>query len=273
MNVFISADIEGIGGVMGKLHWDMAGGEYRRACEWMAEEVNAAVRGALAAGAERVLVKDSHYMGTNIQHDRLHPAAELFSGWGPLHSMVEGVDGSFDAVFLIGYHARGSTIGGTLAHTWSSNVLDLHINDQRIGESGWAAVFAGHFDVPVVLVTGDDKLKAQVAEELPAGFQFVQTKIGWGYNAAQSRPLPAIRGEIEESARKAVEKCKTVKPFKPKLPLQVTLRFRHWEGLHFCAAVPNVERIGADTIRFTAADAIEAQKYFVVLNRLARPDT
>ncbi|GMV98194.1 MAG: M55 family metallopeptidase [Phycisphaerae bacterium] len=273
MNVFISADIEGICGVMQKLHWDPAGSEYKRACEWMAEEVNAAVRGALAGGARRVVVKDSHYLGTNIRLDQLHPAAELISGWGHLHSMVEGVDATFNALFLIGYHARGGTVMGTLAHTWSSNLLDLRINDAPVGESGWAAAFAGHFGVPVALVSGDDQLRAQVAGELPPGFQFVQTKIGWGYNAAHSRPIPKVREELEAAARKAVEVAASLRPFKPALPMTVTMRFRHWEGLHACSAVPGVERLSFDTFRFQAADAIEAQKYFVTLHRLARPET
>ena len=162
MNVFISADIEGVCGVMGPCHWDPAGAEYKRACGWMTQEVNAAVRGALAAGAKRIVVKDAHNTATNIPLDELDPAAELISGWGPLDSMVEGVDSSFGAVFLIGYHARGGTIDGTLAHTFSSNVLDLRVNGQTVGEAGWAGMFAGHFDVPVALVTGDDKLKARV---------------------------------------------------------------------------------------------------------------
>lgn len=271
MNVFISADIEGVGGVMGPSHWDTAGADYKRACGWMTQEVNAAVRGALAAGAKHVVVKDAHNTGTNISLEELHPAAELISGWGPLNSMVEGVDSSFDAVFLIGYHPRGGTVGGTLAHTWSSNVLELRINNQPIGESEWAAAFVGHFNVPVVLVTGDDKLKVQVEAGLPTGFQFVVTKRGWAYNAAQMRPLVVVREEIEAAARKAVEQAASVTPFKPTLPLTCLLRFRHWEGLNACAAVPGVERLAFDSFQFRAADIIEAQKYFSTLHRLARP--
>jgi D-amino peptidase len=217
-------------------------------------------------------LKDSHNTATNILLEELHPAAELISGWGPLHSMAEGVNSTFGAVFLIGYHARGCTVGGTLAHTWSSNVLELRVNDQILGEAGWSAIFVGHFNVPVVLVTGDDKLKAQVEAELPAGFKFVVTKTGWAVNAAQMRPLAVVREEIESCARRAVEQAAAVKPFKPKLPLTCVLRFRHWESLSFCAAVPGVERSAFDTIQFRAADVIEAQKYFTTLHRLAWPE-
>jgi D-amino peptidase len=272
MNVFISADIEGVCGVVAKSHWDQAGLDYQRARGWMTQEVNAAIRGAVDAGAKRVVVKDAHDTATNILLEELHPAAELICGWGPLNSMVEGVDSSFSAVFLIGYHARGGTVGGTLAHTWSSNVMDLRINDQTIGEAGWSAALAGHFGVPVVLVTGDDKLKAQVEAELPPGFGFVITKTGWAVTAAQMRPLAVVREEIEAVARASVEQVAAVKPSKPKLPLTCGIRFRHWEGLNACAAVPGVERLAFDTFQFRAADVMEAQKYFSTLHRLAWPE-
>lgn len=270
MNIFISADIEGVCGVMAALHWDPKGAQYAKACEWMTQEVNAAVEGALEAGAKRIVVKDSHNDGTNMLIDQLHPAVELISGWGPLSSMVEGIDSSFQACFLIGYHARGATPDGTLAHTWSGNVLDLRINDQRIGETGWAAAFAGHFNVPISLVTGDDKLAAQCAEELPRGYQSVVTKTGWTYNAAHMRPQGQVRKEIREAAARAVKGIGTVAPYKPTLPATMTLRFRHWEGLHYCAAVPNVKRIAVDTFQVQVQDFIEAQKYFATLHRLAR---
>lgn len=272
MKIFISADIEGICGVMGDEHWSPKGSDYAKAREWMTLEVNAAVEGALQAGARQVVVKDSHNTATNIEFDKLHPDAELICGWGPLGSMVEGVDESFQGVFLVGYHARVGTIDGTLAHTWSSAILDLQINGQTIGETAWAAAFAGHYGVPVTLVTGDDKLAEQARTELPAGFQQVITKIGWASTAARMRPLAAVREEIRQAAARAVATGSSVKPFKPRLPMTVTVRFRDWEKLNALAAVPNVQRLGADTFQYTASDAIEAQKYFTTLHRLARAE-
>lgn len=271
MNVFISADIEGIGGVMDAMHQEPGNPGYKLACEWMTAEVNAAVEGALQGGARRVVVKDSHNTGTNIDLDKLHPAAELISGWGPLRSMVEGIDETFNALFLIGYHPRGMTLGGTLAHTWSSHVLDLQVNGQTIGEVGWAAAFAGHFKVPLAFVTGDDKLIAQVADEVPPGFLHVQTKTGMAFHAARMRPIATVRDEIRLTAAQALMNVKSLSPYKPDLPVTVTLRFRHWEGLDACAAVPTVERLSVDTFQYRATSFIEAQKGFATLHRLARP--
>ncbi|HOW72844.1 MAG TPA: M55 family metallopeptidase [Phycisphaerae bacterium] len=269
MNVFISADIEGICGVMAQTHWSADGADYKRACGWMVEEVNAAVEGAIEAGAKRIVVKDSHGPGTNIELERLHPSAELISGWGPLRSMVEGIDETFDVAFLVGYHARATTAGGTLAHTWSSNVMALEVNDKALGETGWAATFAGHFGVPVVMVTGDDKLVAQVKEELPEGVYTVMTKTGWGPNAARMRPIQQVRDEIRRTAAKAVLDAESIPPLKPGFPATLRIRFRNWEGLHACEAVPHVRRVDPQTFECRVADALEAQKYFATLHRLA----
>lgn len=271
MKVFISADIEGINGVVGDQHSDPQGADYARACDWMVKEVNAAIEGAFDGGASYVLVKDSHNTGTNINLEKLDPRAELVSGWGPLNSMVEGVDQTFGSVFLIGYHARATTLGGTLAHTWSGNVLDLSINGQIIGEVGWAALFAGHFGVPIGLVTGDDQLLAQVRHEIPEGVCTVMTKTGWAFNCAKQRPMIQVRDEIRTAARQAVTVSPRLACYRPTFPITLRIRFRHWERLSICEAVPGVRRVDAQTVEATAADAMEAQKYFVTLHRLARP--
>jgi len=270
VNVFISADIEGIDGVMSGIHQEAGQPGYALACAWMTQEVNAAVEGALEGGARRVVVKDSHNTGTNIELDKLHPAAELISGWGPLNSMVEGIDETFDALFLIGYHARAGTTDGTLAHTWSSHVLDLRINGQTIGEAGWAAAFAGHFGVPLALVTGDDKLVAQVRQEVPGEYEHVITKYGMAPRAARMRPILVVRDEIRQAAARAVAKCKSLRPFRPPMPATLSIRFRHWEGLHACEAVPNVRRTAVDTFEARISDVLEGQNCFATLHRLAR---
>lgn len=271
MNIFISADMEGICGVFGLHQWESGGSGYERACEWMAAEVNAAIEGAVAAGARRIVVKDAHCDGNNIDLEKLHPAAELISGWGPLNSMVEGISPEFHALILIGYHARAATADATFAHTWSRNVLELRVNGTPVGEAEWAAAFAGHFGVPVAMITGDDKLADQVRETIPAGFEFVVTKTGWSFNAAQMRPIAMVRQEIRETAGRVLSQPRRLPVYRPSLPATITVRFRQWEGLHACEALPNVRRLSVDTFEYAAADFIEAHKYFSTLNRLAKP--
>lgn len=271
MNVFISADLEGVGGVCGLNQWEPGGLGYARACEWMTGEVNAAVEGSLGAGARRIVVKDAHNDGMNIDLEKLHPAAELISGWGPLNSMVEGISPEFSALILIGYHARGATANGTFAHMWSRNVLELRLNGVLIGEAEWAAAFAGHFGVPVAMITGDDVLAGQVAETLPPGFRSVVTKHGLAFTSARMRPIATVRKEIREAAAAALSDIKSLPVYCPTLPMKVTLRFRHWEGLDACEAVPNVRRLSVDTFEFTASDCVVAHNCFSTLYRVAKP--
>lgn len=270
MNVYISADIEGVCGVVDRAHWDMEGADFGLARRWMAEEVNAAVEGALQAGAKRIVVKDSHHKAINIERDRLHAAAELISGWGPLASMVEGIDASFDALFLIGYHARARSRGGVLAHTWTRNMLELRVNDVLIGEAGWAAAFAGQFDVPVVLATGDSKFVEEMAEELPAGVRTVVTKYPLSRFSARMRSPEAVREDIRRQAASALADAKSIQPLKPELPATITMTMREWEVLDACEAIPGVERLDVQTFRFVAKDFFEAQKFFMTMVRVSR---
>lgn len=269
MNIFISADIEGMAGIAGWHQAETDGRDYSTARQWMTDQVNAAVEGAIRGGATSVVVKDAHDSGANILLDKLHPQAELISGWGPFHSMVEGVDESYDAVMLLGYHARAMTVGGTLAHTWSGNILEITINGKPVGEAAWSAATAGHFGVPLAMVTGDDKLKAQLEEELPPGYHFVQTKTGIGSKCARMRPLADVLEEIRDTAAASLNDIEGLPLYRPDLPMVVTMRFRHWEGLDAVAMVPHVERLDTATFRFRAADMVEAHKYFVTMHRLA----
>ncbi len=269
VNIFISADIEGMAGIVGWHQAETDGRDYAIGRLWMTEQVNAAVEGAIKGGATSVVVKDAHDSGMNILLDKLHPAAELIAGWGPVNSMVEGLDESFDAVMLLGYHARALSVGGTLAHTWSGNLLELTINGTPVGETAWAAAYAGHFGVPVAMITGDDKLKAQLDDELPPGVHFVQTKTGLGHKCARMRPLADVLQEIRDTAAASLADIEGLPVYRPDLPMVVTLRLRDWEGLDHVAAVPHVERLDTATFRFRAADVLEAQKYFVTMQRVA----
>jgi len=110
LKVFISVDMEGVGGV---IHWEdvsRKGKDYSLFRRLMTDETNAAVEGALEAGATEILVRDSHGSARNILPDQLHPEAILLRDWsGGLLSMMEGIDETYDAVILVGHHAREGT--------------------------------------------------------------------------------------------------------------------------------------------------------------------
>ncbi len=105
LKVYISVDMEGIGGVVTNEQLGPAGFEYQRARQFMTDEVNAAIQGARDAGATQILVSDSHGNGQNILIDQLPNDVTIIRSWPRPLMMMEGIDSTFDAALFIGYHS------------------------------------------------------------------------------------------------------------------------------------------------------------------------
>src|ERR1044071_4813595 len=160
MNIYMSADIEGTTGVVSWFQCGRKDGEHPDfdfARRMMTEDVNAAIRGAKAAGAHRIVVKDSHGNSKNLLLDPLEKGVELVSGHGgdDTRGMMVGIDGTFEAALLIGYHAHAGTLHGIMEHTISGRVHRMWINGEEQGEIGMSRGVAGAFDVPVVMISSD----------------------------------------------------------------------------------------------------------------------
>ena len=210
MRVYISVDMEGVAGVVHEDQTDPTdprhAGEYNRFRRLMTSEANAAVEGALAAGAGSVLVNDSHWLMRNLLAEDLHPAAELLSGGPKLHSMVEGLDEGFDAAMFVGYHARAGTTHAIIDHTYTDRVHEARLNGKPVGELGINAALAGTYGVPVVLVSGDQALAAEARELLGGTVETVVVKQAVGRFAASSvHPSEACR-RIREGAAAALRR-------------------------------------------------------------------
>jgi len=167
MKILIAADMEGITGVV---QWDQVNPnhpEYSRFRKLMTADVNAAIRGAFAEGATSVAVTDGHNNGRNILIEELDVRATLNSGSPSRLSMVHGVDEGVDGVMYIGYHGRMGAMNAILDHTWSDErVSGLWINDRAFGESGLNGAVCGHFDVPIIMASGDQTLCMEVQDFL-----------------------------------------------------------------------------------------------------------
>ena len=148
MKIYISADMEGITGVVTWDETEMGKHDYDRFRRIMTDEVNAAVEGALEGGATEVLVNDSHDCMRNILIERLHPKAKLLSGASKRLSMMEGIDSSFDGVFLVGYHSPAGTLASVLDHTYSSRTHRVWINEQETPEFAIFGAVAGYYGYP-----------------------------------------------------------------------------------------------------------------------------
>src|SRR5215218_3933736 len=208
MRVYISVDMEGIAGVVHEDQTDPIqsrhAGEYNRFRRLMTQEANAAIAGAVDAGASGMVVNDSHWLMRNLLAEELDPAAELLSGGPKRWSMVEGIDGGFDAAMFIGYHARAGTPNATIDHTYTSRVYEARINGQPVGELALNAAMAGTHGVPVALVSGDQALAAEARALLGTQLETVVVKEAVGRFAARSLPPVVACQRIRTGAASAL---------------------------------------------------------------------
>jgi D-amino peptidase len=255
MKVLVSADMEGTCGIVSWVQVmppEVAAGrepssldEYTRGRERMTAEVNAAVEGALAGGAEEVIVNDSHDGMRNLLPDKLHPAVRFITGGDKPLGMMQGVDlDGVGAVFYTGYHAKAGTPAAPLAHTWSGWLNDVRIDGVSTGEFGINAVVAGHFGVPVVFVCGDDKAVAQTRAYL--GEQVVGVAVKEGITTFSALHLHPERARqlIRDGAEAAVRSAGNAKPFTLRPGCAVELEFDHQARADAAAMVPGVSRSG-----------------------------
>jgi D-amino peptidase len=267
--VYISVDMEGISGVNGDDQTSAGQPEYARARKLMAEDANAAIRGAFEGGATDVLVNDSHGGQRNLLPEDLDARARMISHSFKRHGMMEGLDDSFDAVIFVGYHAKADTPRGLFAHTGSGVVRDLQINGRSVGEGGMNAALAAYYGVPVVAVSGDDVAVAEVKESAP-GARGVIVKRAINVRAVELKPLQTARREIQEAAMQGVAAAKKTAPMRG--PVRVQLRYRNFTYPEVATAFKEIELVAPDTVAFTRDTMPEAYRLIRVLYRFINPD-
>ena len=212
--VYVSVDMEGIWGVV---HGDQVSSttpDYGPARKWMAEDVNAVLKGLWAAGAAEIAVNDSHGGMRNILADTLDPRASLISGTPKPLSMMQGLDSTFDAVVFVGYHAKAGTAQANLDHTISSStVYAIRVNGRELPELGLNAAIAGYFKIPVILLTGDGETCVQAKAILGQGVETLAVKEAIGRTAARMLPRETALNRLFESAARALKALPQAKPF------------------------------------------------------------
>lgn len=272
LKVFISVDMEGVAGVVAGDQVSTDGKDYHMARMWTTREANAAIKGALDAGATEIVVNDSHGQMRNIIADELNPAARLITGSPKPLGMMQGIDDTFDAAVFIGYHARAGTIDGVLDHTYfGAAVYSLRINDLEVGESELNAIIAGHFGVPVVMIAGDRAVCIQVREILGPNIITTEVKEGIGRTAANTLVPSEAQKKIREKTRIAIENRHDIEPFLLLSPYRFQIDFLYSYQAAAAELVPGVERIAARTVVYTQDDFIEGFRLFRALLSLARP--
>lgn len=279
MKILISADMEGTCGVsawahvrpphVGRPGERTSATEYERTRSRMVREINAAVEGALIGGADEVIVNDAHNGMCNLIPEELHPEVRYIIGRDKPLALVQGVDEpGVAAVFFTGNHARAGTPDGPLAHTWAGWISDLRVDGVSMGEYGLNAIIAGHFNVPVALVTGDDKAVAQTRDLLGGQVVGVVVKYGYSDNSAMHIHPELALDLIRAGAEKAVRNLDAMKLYRLPAGATVELELDHQTRVsHVLATLPNVTRIDNRTISFLPEDGLEFYRMFWATNR------
>ncbi|HEX2999977.1 MAG TPA: M55 family metallopeptidase [Armatimonadota bacterium] len=254
MRIYIHTDLEGITGIDTFEKIQREGGDYEECRQQLMGDLNAAIDGAFAGGADHVTVLDSHGGGNNFILDWLDPRAENDTRpnkkwWGTL-------DESYQGTFFIGAHAMAGTMNAFLDHTQSSITWhNYSVNGRRMGELAQWAMVAGHFGVPMLMVSGDEAACVE-ARQFFSPLATAVVKRGLGRNRAELVESVEARARIREAARQAISLVGKARPFKPTLPMEIHLEYNRADYCDAVAGHPGVERLDARTVRKVAADAL-----------------
>jgi D-amino peptidase len=270
MKVFISIDLEGISGISSEPQTEPGTAEYRRDTELMRGDLDAALDGCWAAGAGEVVVCDAHDLGGNLTFRELPPAASLVSGSPSPLSMMQGIDETFDVAMFVGYHAMAGTTGAVIDHTYTGSVFKVRIDDAlEVGEVGINAGVAGAFGVPVVFVSGDDKLAAEAVELIP-GIETAVVKEGQSRTCARLLSPETAHQRIREGVERALRKDPRPKPLDfSGSPLRLTFQAtRYCDQAVLC---PGVRRVDARAVEITGKTYVDVFRTFLACLDLASP--
>ena len=262
MKIYLSIDLEGITGVVGSYQVLQSTGALPEVRRLLTGDVNAAIAGAKAGGATTIWVNENH-SGRDLLLEEVDPLAEVLLGVPKPCQTLEGLDSSFDAVFMIGIHAAAGTTAGVLDHTWSVKCIqNLRVNGVNIGELGLNALLAGHYGVPIALVTGDLAV-ADEARELLGDVECAVVKFGSDRYSARCLHPDKARQVIQNAAEKAVQEVERFKALRMEPPFVLEIDYANTTFASCACWIPTAERLGSRTVAFRAADFLAGYKTFL----------
>jgi D-amino peptidase len=262
--IYISADMEGVVGVVSGEQLSPGGFEYQRFRGFMTAEVNAAIGAARAAGATEFVVSDSHGNGQNLLIDELPDDVKIVRSWPRELGMMHGMDETFDGVIFIGFHASTDNTDGVRAHTMSSaSVTSLKLNGRVMTEGSMNAAIAGHFGVPVIMVSGDDAAVAE-NQSIIGAIEGAVVKWAHGFHSATTLTPDAGYEVIRTHTTAAMNRLDEFQPFVLDTPIELELSLKHYQPVELLAYLPDVERVNSHTIRFVGEDMIEISRFLRV---------
>jgi D-amino peptidase len=265
LKIYISADMEGIVGTVTGEQLGPEGFEYEQARRWMTAEVNAAIRGARSAGATEFLISDSHGNGQNLLLDELPDDVTVIRSWPRPLSMMAGIDETFDGAIFIGYHTSTDNPSGVRAHTMSSaRLTSVKLNGMPVPEAGLNAAIAGHFGVPVIMISGDDAI-AEEATDLLGDLETAVVKKTYGFHSAETLMPAEAYQLIEKTAARAVSRIGEFEPWDLGGPIELEVSFKNYRPVEALGYLEIVERIDSHTIRYRGEDMIAVENFLTFL--------
>jgi D-amino peptidase len=266
--LFISVDMEGVTGVIQPAQLGPAGFEYAQAREWATGEVNAAIEAARSAGVKEFVVCDSHGNAQNLLIDKLPEDVQIVRGFPRPLEMMQGIDASFDGVLLIGYHASEWSVDAVRSHTISSGkLLGIKLNGTGVMEAVFNAAIAGHFGVPVLLISGDRVAVTELQKTLPQ-VEGVVVKEPYGFHSAMTVTPARGRRLIAEGVTRALLDAAKAVPYTLKTPIALEVGFKFTPDAERAAYIPGLTRVDTHVVRGTFADMPTITKLMQVLTSL-----
>ena len=268
IKLFISVDLEGIGGVGSPLMTSSGGKDYGISRQYMTQEVNSVVAAIFEhIPSADILVNDSHGDHQNVLHGELDPRISYIQGSIKPLGMVQGLDSSFDGAIFIGYHAKAGDPDGFLAHTGSGSVKGLWLNDVEVGEGGMSAAFAGSLGVPVILVSGDSAAAAELGQLL--GSETVTTKTAETPSSARLRHPDVVRTMLREMTGVALDRLSSngFSPLELGSPVEIKMRFTSTPHVDVLQSIPGMSKVDGYTVRYMARSMDEAYRLIRLMYR------
>jgi len=263
--IYISADMEGVAGAVTAEQLSPSGFEYERFRKFMTAEVNAAITAAREAGAGEILVSDSHGNGQNLLLELMPDDVMIVRSWPRPLAMMTGIDSTFDGVIFIGYHASTTNTEGVRAHTMSSARLTaVKLNGVPVPEAGINAAIAGHFGVPVIMVSGDDAA-VEETRTVVGDVEGAVIKWNYGFHSARTLTPAAATALIALKVRDAMGRLDDFEPVVIDTPVTLEVSFKNYMPVEVLGYLPNVERIDSHTIRFVGRDMVETSKFLTFI--------
>jgi D-amino peptidase len=266
LKIYISADMEGVVGVVTGEQLGPQGFEYARFREFMTQEVNAAIQGAMAAGATDIVISDSHGNGQNLLIEKLPREVWVVRSWPRPLGMMQGIDETFAGAMFIGYHTGTTNLDGVRAHTLSSaRLTDVRLKGVSVSEAGINAAIAGHFNVPIIMVSGDDAVVKETTALL-GSIEGAVVKFASGFHSARTMTPEASYQLIREKAQRAVTRIREFKPYKLAGPIELDVRFKNYRPAEVLSYLSIIQRPDAHSIRFVGKDMVEVSKFLSFIN-------